>query len=80
MRCATAHGMRTPPSGPILVDGTIGCTGRPSPPGGPVILLALLVPALMMAFLFAMDALENLLFPRPTATDDVTPATDASSP
>ncbi|MCL7429793.1 hypothetical protein [Streptomyces sp. YS415] len=34
-------------------------------------LLALLVPALMMAFLFAMDALENLLFPRTTATDDV---------
>jgi hypothetical protein len=35
-----------------------------------VILLALLVPVLMMAFLFAMDALENLLFPRPTAEDD----------
>jgi hypothetical protein len=39
-----------------------------------VILLALLVPALMTAFLFAMDALENLLFPHPTATHDVTPA------
>lgn len=35
-----------------------------------MILLALLMPALMMAFLFAMDALENLLFPRPAATDD----------
>ncbi|MFD3843435.1 hypothetical protein ACFWWC_45605 [Streptomyces sp. NPDC058642] len=44
-----------------------------------MILLALLVPVLMMAFLFAMDALENLLFPRPTATPDVTAATDASS-
>jgi hypothetical protein len=45
-----------------------------------VILLALLVPALMMAFLFAMDTLEDLLFPRPTATHDVTAAPDASSP
>ncbi|MDQ0596142.1 hypothetical protein QF037_000487 [Streptomyces canus] len=44
-----------------------------------MILLALLVPALMLALLFAMDALENLLFPRPTATHDVTVATDASS-
>ncbi|MDL5206578.1 hypothetical protein [Streptomyces sp. ALI-76-A] len=35
-----------------------------------MILLALLMPALMMAFLFAMDALENLLFPR--APDDET--------
>ncbi|MFI6931630.1 hypothetical protein [Streptomyces sp. NPDC050287] len=33
-------------------------------------LLALLVPALMMAFLLAMDALEDLLFPRPKAADD----------
>jgi hypothetical protein len=44
-----------------------------------VILLALLVPALMLAFLFAMDALEDLLFPHPAATHDVTAATDASS-
>ena len=35
-----------------------------------MILLALLVPALMMALLFGMDALENLLFPSPAAADD----------
>lgn len=32
-----------------------------------MILLALLVPTLMMALLFAMDALEEHLFPRPAA-------------
>jgi hypothetical protein len=37
-----------------------------------VILLALLVPALMMVFLFAAAALEDLIFPRPT-DDDVDP-------
>jgi hypothetical protein len=37
-----------------------------------VILLALLVPALMMVFLFAAAALEDLIFPRPT-NDDVDP-------
>jgi hypothetical protein len=46
------------------------------PAGGPVILLALLVPALMMAFLFAMDAFEEHLFPRLTAADDVIPPAD----
>ncbi|MEU1003786.1 hypothetical protein [Streptomyces tibetensis] len=35
-----------------------------------MILLALLVPALMMAFLFAMDALEDHLFPHPPAAED----------
>ncbi|MDL5205324.1 hypothetical protein [Streptomyces sp. ALI-76-A] len=35
-----------------------------------MILLVLLMPALMMAFIFAMDALEDHLFPRPRATDD----------
>jgi hypothetical protein len=35
-----------------------------------VVLLALLVPALMMALLFGMDALENLLFPSPAVADD----------
>ncbi len=40
-----------------------------------MILLALLMPALMMALLFGMDALENHLFPCPAAADDVrTPA------
>ncbi|MFD5271554.1 hypothetical protein [Streptomyces sp. NPDC058335] len=41
-----------------------------------MILLALLVPALMMAFLFAMDALEDHLFPRPTTADDASPPAD----
>lgn len=42
--------MRTTPFGPILRSSTIGCTvaGRPHQ-GGPVVMLALLVPALMMA-------------------------------
>jgi hypothetical protein len=34
-----------------------------------VILLALLLPAVMMAFLFAADALEDFFFPRPEAPD-----------
>ncbi|MFF0790379.1 hypothetical protein [Streptomyces spiralis] len=34
-----------------------------------MILLALLVPALMMALLFGTTALEELLFPRPAADD-----------
>ncbi|SMQ21740.1 hypothetical protein SAMN06272771_7667 [Streptomyces sp. Ag82_O1-12] len=37
-----------------------------------MILLALLMPALMLAFLFAMDALESLLFPRAPADDTQT--------
>ncbi|OEJ28843.1 hypothetical protein AR457_34175 [Streptomyces agglomeratus] len=41
-----------------------------------MILLVLLVPALMMAFLFAMDALEELLFPRLTAVGEVSPPAD----
>jgi hypothetical protein len=41
-----------------------------------VILLALLVPALMMVLLFAMDAVEEHLFPRPSAADDVSPAAE----
>jgi hypothetical protein len=45
-------------------------------PGGSVILLALLLPAVMMAFLFAADALEDLFFPRPAAPDEVAPASD----
>lgn len=38
-----------------------------------MILLVMFVPAVMMAFLFAMDALEELLFPRLTAAGDVSP-------
>ncbi|MET8772006.1 hypothetical protein [Streptomyces sp. NPDC004658] len=33
-------------------------------------LIALLVPVLMIAFLFATTALEELLFPRPRPTED----------
>ncbi len=35
-----------------------------------MILLALLLPARMLAFLCAMDAFEDHLFPRPTTADD----------
>lgn len=42
-----------------------------------MILLALLVPALMMALLFAMDALEDLLFPPP---DSGRPRENSSRP
>lgn len=38
-----------------------------------MILLVLFVPAVMMAFLLAMDAFEELLFPRLTAAGDVSP-------
>jgi hypothetical protein len=38
-----------------------------------VILLALLIPALMMALLIAMDAFEEHFFPRPAEADDVSP-------
>jgi hypothetical protein len=41
-----------------------------------VILLALLVPALMLVFLCAMDAFEDHLFPRPTTADDTRPPAD----
>ncbi|MCX4706978.1 hypothetical protein OG252_00270 [Streptomyces sp. NBC_01352] len=42
-----------------------------------MILLALLLPALMMLLLFAAAAFEDLLFPTPTASDDVDPADNA---
>ncbi|MFC9056700.1 hypothetical protein ACFTXB_01415 [Streptomyces sp. NPDC057074] len=35
-----------------------------------MILLALLLPVVMMAFLFAADALEDLIFPPPAAPED----------
>jgi hypothetical protein len=35
-----------------------------------MLVLALLMPILMMAFLFALDALEDLLFPLPASADD----------
>ncbi|WP_406122534.1 hypothetical protein OHQ89_10595 [Streptomyces canus] len=43
-----------------------------------MILLVLFVPAVMMALLFAMDALEELLFPRLTAAGDVSPPADGT--
>ncbi|MEU6289604.1 hypothetical protein [Streptomyces sp. NPDC046988] len=35
-----------------------------------MILLAILLPVVMMAFLFAADALEDLIFPPPAAPED----------
>ncbi|MBQ0963144.1 hypothetical protein KBY91_05925 [Streptomyces sp. RK23] len=43
-----------------------------------MILLALLLPVVMMAFLFAADALEDLIFPRPAALDEDAPAGDVA--
>ncbi|WP_371670411.1 hypothetical protein OG985_23965 [Streptomyces sp. NBC_00289] len=42
-----------------------------------MILLALLLPVVMMAFLLAADALEDLLFPGPAA-HDVAPVDDSA--
>ncbi|MCX3291849.1 hypothetical protein OR263_34985 [Streptomyces sp. NEAU-H22] len=42
-----------------------------------MILLALLLPVVMMAFLFAADALEDLFFP-PAALDEAAPAVDGA--
>ncbi|MFG2682147.1 hypothetical protein [Streptomyces sp. NPDC048392] len=41
-----------------------------------MILLALLLPVVMMAFLFAADALEDLMFPPPAAPEEDAPGTD----
>ncbi|CAM5564455.1 MULTISPECIES: hypothetical protein [unclassified Streptomyces] len=43
-----------------------------------MILLALLIPVVMMAFLFAADALEDLIFPPPAAPDEEAPGTDVA--
>ncbi|MYT10119.1 hypothetical protein GT021_38505 [Streptomyces sp. SID5470] len=43
-----------------------------------MILLTLLLPVGMMAFLFAADALEDLFFPRPAAPDEDAPASDSA--
>ncbi|MFC8568031.1 hypothetical protein ACFUIW_19940 [Streptomyces sp. NPDC057245] len=43
-----------------------------------MILLALLLPVVMMAFLFAADALEDLIFPPPAAPDENAPGAEAA--
>ncbi|CAM5305165.1 hypothetical protein STENM327S_06033 [Streptomyces tendae] len=43
-----------------------------------MILLALLLPVVMMAFLFAADALEDLIFPPPAAPDEDAAAGDVA--
>ncbi|MER7835302.1 hypothetical protein ABTY98_05165 [Streptomyces sp. NPDC096040] len=45
-----------------------------------MILLALLLPAAMMALLFGITAYEEHLFPQPTASDDTSPPTDQAKP
>jgi hypothetical protein len=45
-----------------------------------VVLLALLMPGLVIAFLFATDAVEDYLFPHLPAAGDVTPPTDDIQP
>ncbi|MEU0337308.1 hypothetical protein [Streptomyces sp. NPDC006193] len=41
-------------------------------------LLALLLPAVMMIFLLAADALEEFMFPPPAAPDEVTSVSDSA--
>ncbi|MET9914421.1 hypothetical protein ABZZ74_48325 [Streptomyces sp. NPDC006476] len=41
-----------------------------------MLVLALVMPILMMAALFALDALEDLLFPLPTPADGENPTAD----
>jgi hypothetical protein len=41
-----------------------------------VILIALLLPVAMIAFLFASDAFEDILFPGPAAHEEVAPVDD----
>ncbi len=48
-------------------------------PGGSVILLALLLPVVMTAFLLAADALEDLFFP-PAVLDEAAPAVAGADP
>lgn len=57
--------VRHQPFGRILKSGHF-LRPRPTAKGGPVIVLALALPLLMMAALFALDALENWLFPPPS--------------
>jgi hypothetical protein len=45
-----------------------------------VILLALLLPVVMMAFLFAADALEDFFFSRPAVPDEAPASDSAGSP
>ncbi|GHE98331.1 hypothetical protein GCM10014715_63120 [Streptomyces spiralis] len=59
--------LRATPFGCILAMAQPGAADRP--PGGVVILFALLVPAVMMALLFGTTALEELLFPHPAGRD-----------
>lgn len=75
LRCAPA--VAVPPAARVRADvrhqpfGRIMKSGhflgpRPTAKGGPVMVLALALPLIMMAALFALDAFENWLFPPPS--------------
>ncbi|MFE2219934.1 hypothetical protein ACFW93_49640 [Streptomyces canus] len=65
--------MRYQPFGRILKSGHF-LDPRPTAKGGPVIVLALALPLLMMAALFALDAFEDWLFPPSEPAGNATPA------
>jgi hypothetical protein len=64
--------MRHQPFGRILKSGHSLSPG-PQPKGGPVIVLALALPLLMMAALFALDAFEDWLFPPSEPAESTSP-------
>ena len=86
LRCAPAAAVppaasvganvRHQPFGRILKSGHF-LSPRPTAKGGPVIVLALALPLLMMGALFALDAFENWLFP-PSEPAGNTPPADAT--
>jgi hypothetical protein len=71
--------MRTTPFG-FTLEAAPSAAQADHPSGGPVVLLALLMPGLMIAFLFATDAVEDYLFPRLPAAGDVSPSADDIQP
>lgn len=81
LRCAQAAAVapaarvradvRHQPFGRILKSGHFLSPRPTQPKGGPVIVLALALPLLMMAALFALDAFEDWLFP-PAEPEDAT--------
>ncbi|HSX99599.1 MAG TPA: hypothetical protein VLG91_19760, partial [Streptomyces sp.] len=66
--------VRHQPFGRILKSGHFLSPRPTQPKGGPVIVLALALPLLMMAALFALNAFEDWLFPpAEDATHDLAP-------
>jgi hypothetical protein len=65
--------VRYQPFGRILKSGHF-LSRRPTAKGGPVIVLALALPLIMLVALFALDAFENWLFPPSEPAGNAPPA------